>query len=135
MPFVGGGGFLNNEEILMLLLLEILALQVIIAILGTISIGTADWLHHRGRIRQRLHSLWVASSSAAICLPVFSCTTIVFLGVGMVSWVLVGTLEAMMFLWIYRNVLKVHPVQKLRSGLMPLGSAQTPIPPSSNING
>lgn len=119
----------------MLLMLEILALQVITAIVGTISIGTADWLYNRGRVRQRLHSFWVASSSTAIFLPVLSCTTIVFLGVGIVSWVLVGTLEAMMFLWIYRNVLKVHPVPKLRSGLMPLGSPQSPIPPSSNING
>lgn len=119
----------------MLLMLEILALQVITAILGTISIGAADWLYNRGRIRQRLHSFWVASSSTAICLPVLSCTTIVFLGVGMVSWVLVGTLEAMMFLWIYSNVLKVPSVRKLGSGLLPLGSAQRPIPPSSNING
>lgn len=50
-------------------MLEILALQVIAAILGTLSIGGADWLYHRGRIRQPLHSLWVASSSTAICLP------------------------------------------------------------------
>jgi hypothetical protein len=116
-------------------MLEILALQVITAILGMISIGTADWLYHRGRIRQRLHSFWVAASSTAICLPVLTWTTEVFLGVGMVSWVLVGTLEAMMFLWIYRNVLKVPSVQKLRSGLLPLGSSQRPIPPSSKING
>ena len=36
-----------------------------------------------------------------------------------------------MFLWIYRNLLKVRSVQESRSGLLPLGSAQTPVPPSS----
>ena len=115
-------------------MLEILTLQVVTAISGTVSIGAADWLYHRGRIRGRLHSLWVASSSAAICLPLLTWTTNVFLGVGMVSWVLVGTLEATMFLWIYRNVLEVAPLQKPRSGLLPLSSSQSPVPPSSNIN-
>ena len=116
-------------------MLEILTLQVITAISGTISIGAADWLYHRGRLRQRLHSLWVASSSAAICLPLLTWITTVFLGVWMVSWLLVGALEATMFLWIYRNVLKVPPVQKPRTGLLPLRSSQSPVPPSSNING
>jgi hypothetical protein len=116
-------------------MLEILALQVITAISGTISIGAADWLYYRGRLRQRLHSLWVAASSAAICLPLLTWITTVFLGAGMVSWLLVGVLEAMMFVWIYRNVLKVAPVQKPRSGLLPLSSSQSPVPPSSNING
>jgi len=116
-------------------MLEILTLQVITAISGTISIGAADWLYHRGRLRQRLHSFWVASSSAVICLPLLTWTTTVFLGVGMVTWLLVGALEAMMFLWIYRNILKVLPVQKPRTGLLSLRSSQSPVPPSSNING
>jgi len=116
-------------------MLEILALQVITAISGTISIGAADWLHDRKRIRPRLHALWVAFSSAAICLPLLTWITSVFLGVGMIGWLLVGILEAVMFLWIYRNILKVPPVQQARTGLLPLSSSQSPVPPSSNING
>jgi hypothetical protein len=94
-------------------MLEILTLQVIAAILGTLSIGGADWLYHRGRIRQSLHALWVSSSSAAICLPLVTWTVIVFLGVGVISWGLVGTFGAAMFLWMYRSLLKVPPRKRL----------------------
>ena len=115
-------------------MLEILTIQVIAAILGTASIGVADWLYNRGRIRQLFHSLWVSSSSTAICLPILTWTAIVFLGAGVVSWVLVGALGVMMFLWLYRNLLKVPPVQRLRPGPIPLRSSERPFPPSSNIN-
>jgi hypothetical protein len=96
-------------------MLEILEFQVIAAILGTLSIGGADWLYHRGRIRQSPHALWVSSSSAAICLPLVTWTVIVFLGVGVISWVLVGTFGATMFLWMYRSLLKVPPRKSLFS--------------------
>ena len=116
-------------------MLEILAFQVIAAIVGTLSIGGADWLYHRARIRQTLHALWVSSSSTAICLPLVTWTTIVFFGVGVISWVLVGTFGAVMFLWMYSNLLKVPTVQKVRSGEDAFGSSSSPLPPSSSING
>jgi hypothetical protein len=116
-------------------LLEILTLQVIAATLGTLSIGGADWLFLRGRIRQPLHALWVSSSSTAICLPLLTWTINVFLGVGVISWVLVSTFGAMMFLWMYRNLPKVPYVQKSRSGQAALRSSSRPVPPSSSING
>ena len=94
-------------------MLEALAFQVVAAILGTLSIGGADWLYHRGRIGQSPHALWVSSSSAAICLPLVTWTVIVFLGVGTISWGLVGTFGAMMFLWMYRSLLKVPPRKSL----------------------
>jgi len=115
-------------------LLEILALQVIAATLGTLSIGAADWLHYRGRVRQPLHALWVASSSTAICLPLLVWTINVFLGVGVISRVLAGTLGAIMFLWMYRNLLKVS-VQRSRPGEAAFRSSSSPVPPSSRING
>jgi uncharacterized membrane protein (DUF2068 family) len=93
-------------------MLEILTLQVIAATLGTLSIGTADWLYHRGRIRQTLHSLWVSSSSTAIYLPLLTWTINIFLGVGVISWVLVSTFGAVMFLWMYSNLLKVPTLQR-----------------------
>ena len=117
-------------------MLEILALQVIAATLGTLSIGAADWLHQHGRIRQPLHALWVSSSSAAICLPLLIWIIKVFLGVGVISWVLVGTLGATMFLWMYRSLLKVSSVQMPRSGEAALRSSSSsrPVPPSSRSN-
>lgn len=116
-------------------MLEILAFQVIAATLGTLSIGGADWLYHRGRIRQPVHSLWVASSSTAICLPLLTWTINVFLGVGVISWVLVGTFAAMMFLWMYRSLLKVTSVQESQPGGTALRSSGQPVPPSSSIKG
>ena len=116
-------------------MLEILALQVIAATLGTLSIGAADWLHHRGRVRQPLHALWVASSSTAICLPLLIWTINVFLGVGVISRVLAGTLGAMMFLWMYRNLLKVSTVPSSRPGEAAFRPSSSPVPPSSRING
>jgi hypothetical protein len=115
-------------------LLEILALQVIAATLGTLSIGGADWLYYRRRIRQPLHSLWVASSSTAICLPLLTWIITIFLGAGMVSWMLVSALGAAMFLWMYSNLLKVPVLQKSRPERIALGSPSRPVPPSSNIN-
>ena len=123
-----------NEDILVL---EILTLQVIAATLGTLSIGVADWLHQRGRIRQRLHSFWVSSSSTAICLPLLTWTVNVFLGAGMTSWLLVSTFGAVMFFWMYRSLLKVRGEQNPRAGqvTMPSPSSHRPVPPSSSVNG
>ena len=116
-------------------MLEILTLQVITATLGTLSIGAADWLYRRRRLRQTLHSLWVSSSSTVICLPLLAWTTNIFLGVGVISWVLVSTFGAMIFLWMYRNLLKAPPVQEPPSGEATLRSSSRPIPPSSSVNG
>ena len=116
-------------------MLEILTLQVIAATLGTLSIGAADWLYHNGRIRRPLHSVWVASSSTAICLPLLTWIINIFLGVGVISWVLVSTFGAVMFLWMYSKLLKVPTVQKVRSGEDAFGSSSSPLPPSSSING
>jgi hypothetical protein len=117
-----------------LLVVEILTVQVIAAILGTCSIGAADWLHHRGRIRQVLYSLWVSASSTAICIPIVSWTSTIFLGFGVVSWTVVIALCALMFIWLYRNLLKLPPVQRTRPGPIPLRSSGRPVPPSSSIN-
>jgi hypothetical protein len=84
-------------------MLEFLTLQVFASILGIARISAADWLYIRGRLRRRLYSLWVAFSSTAICLPMVTWTVSVFLGVGMASLALIGTLDAIMFFWIYYN--------------------------------
>ena len=113
-------------------MLEILSWQVVAAISGMVSIAAADWMYQRGRIGQRLHSLWVSSSSAAICLPVLIWTTTVFLGTGILSHVLVGTLAAIMFLWVYRNLQKVPSVQNVASEPLAPDTPSSPVPPSSN---
>ena len=61
----------NNE----IVLLEIFIAQVTVAITGTLSIDIADWVYHRGRIHQVLHSVWVSCSITVICLPLLAWTT------------------------------------------------------------
>lgn len=94
-------------------MLRILVLQVIVAILSMGSIAAADWLYHRRRIRQRLHSLWVSASSTVICLPVLSWISNVFLGSGVLSLMPVCILGAVMFLWVYRSLRKVPPTENV----------------------
>jgi len=118
-------------------MLEILTLQVIAATIGTLSIGVADWLYQHERIRQPLHSLWVSASSTAICLPLLTWTADVFLGVGVTSRVLVGAFVVILFLWMYRSLLRVPAVQgpPARQAAAPAAGVSRPVPPSSKING
>jgi len=120
-----------REEILNMMV--ILTVQVIAAILGMISILTADWLHHRGRIGKFLHCLWISISNTSICLPIISWISIVFLGDGLVSWVLVAAVLFLMFFWQYHNLLRIPPAQRIRRGPIPMPPSGRPIPPPSNI--
>ena len=97
-------------------MLEILTYQVITAGVGAASIGTADWLFRRERIRQRPHDLWVSASSTATCSPLLIWTTDVFLGIGLFSVALIGAIAMITFLWIYRSLEKVPTGQKLEWG-------------------
>ena len=115
-------------------MLEILTYQVIATGLGATSIGAADWLYHRGRIRQRPHDLWVSASSTAACLPLLIWTTDVFLGTGLFSQALIGAITIMTFLWIYRSLRKVPIGQELECGVLsrPLRDSRSPpMPPVS----
>jgi hypothetical protein len=79
--------------------------------------------------------VWVASSSTAICLPLLTWIINVFIGNGVISWVLVGAFAVASFLWMYRNMLKAPAEQEARSGSGAFGSGGEPVPPSSRING
>jgi hypothetical protein len=100
---------------------RILILQVVVAISSMANIGAADWLFQRGRIRQRFHSLWVSASSTAICLPVLTWTSNVFLGYGLVSQVLVCILGTLMFFWVYCRLRKVPATENVED---PVTSAE-----------
>jgi hypothetical protein len=120
-----------REEILNMV--EIQTVQVIAAILGITSISTADSLYHRERIGKFLHSSWVSLSNTAICLPILAWISIVFLGNGAVSWVLVAAVLSLMFFWQYHNLLKIPPAQRIRRGPIPMPSSGRSMPPPSNI--
>jgi hypothetical protein len=110
-----------------ILMLRILACQVIAAILGTASIGAADWLYHRQRIRQRPHDLWVSASSTAICLPLLIWTTGVFLGFGVFSQMLIAAVAAIVFLWLYRSLRKVPAEQQFEWGVSASRPSKQPV--------
>lgn len=97
-------------------MLSVLTYQVIAAILGIVSTGAADWLYHRGSIRQRLHDFWVSASSTAVCLPLLIWTADVFLGSGVVSRVAIVAITAVTFFWIYDNLRKVPNEHELDWG-------------------
>ena len=115
-------------------MLEILTYQVIAAGLGGASISAADWLYHRGRIRQRPHDLWVSASSTATCSPLLIWTTDVFLGIGLFSVALIGAIAMITFLWIYRSLQKLPTGQNLEWGgsFQPLQDSRTP--PTSPVS-
>ena len=113
----------NNE----IVLLEIFIAQVTVAITGTLSIGIADWVYHRGRIHQVLHSVWVSCSITVICLPVLAWATDLFLGSGMLSQVCVGALSGLICLWVYHNLQKLPVVPELGQDL-PAPSSWTETP-------
>ena len=113
-------------------MLRILTCQVIAAVLGTVSISAADWLYHRGSIRQRLHDFWVSASSTAICLPLLIWTASVFLGFGAFSEMLIASIAAIMFLWIYFNLRKVPSEQRPEWGQR--GRQPSVRPMSSNVS-
>ena len=108
-------------------MLEILTYQVIAAGVGATSIGAADWLYHRGRIRQRPHDLWVSASSTATCSPLIIWTTDVFLGIGTFSVALIGTIAMIMFLWIYRSLQKLSDRPKPGMGRLVSASSRQPV--------
>src|SRR5262245_21969039 len=97
-------------------MMEILTAQVVAAILGMISIATADGLYLRGRIGRFLHSLWVSVSNTVICLPILAWVFIVFVGNGVASWMLVGAILSPLFLWQFHHLLKIPPAQRIRRG-------------------
>jgi hypothetical protein len=108
-------------------MLRILTIQVIAVSLGSASIGAADWLYHRGRIRQRLHDLWVSATSTAICFPLLIGITAIFLGIGVFSEALIGAIAIMMFLWIYQSLRKVPTDQELEWGALSRYSSRQPV--------
>jgi hypothetical protein len=93
-------------------MMEIFLVQLLAAGFGALSTAWADWSYNGARIGRRLHTFWVATSIAMICVPVVSWTAIVFLGSGLLGPLLAGTLVGAIFLWVYLNLPKSREVRK-----------------------
>jgi hypothetical protein len=115
-------------------MVQVFLVQFLAAALGAASTATADWLYHSGRIRQRLHSLWVSASIAVICLPVLAWVCNVFLGTGWPGQLVAGILVCTIFFWVYQNLRKLPSVQNLGARL-PRHSSSGAVPPASKLNG
>jgi hypothetical protein len=98
---------------------EILPVQMAALLFGMISAGAADSAYHRGRITQRVHSLWLSLTIPAVCLPILSWAAAIFIGPGPVGRGLVVVAEAALFLWLYANLRKLPAARKLGHGLPP----------------
>lgn len=101
----------------------ILAGQMAALLLTLVSIAAADALCRRARISRRVHSLWVSLSMAAMGLPVLIWLAAIFVGPGRLEQALVGTVAAVVFAALYRN-LQAQPVA-------PRLGARPPAPPAA----
>ena len=85
-------------------MMEIFLVQFLAAGLGAASTAAADYSYRRNRINQRSHYLWVATSTAVICLPVLVWACDVFLGPGAFGKVVAGIVFGAVFFWVYRTL-------------------------------
>ena len=115
-------------------MMQIFLVQFLAAALGAASTAMADWLYHSGRIRQYLHAIWVSTSIAVICLPILEWVCNVFLGSGLPGQLVAGILVGTIFLWVYRKLRKLPPVQNL-GPRPPRRSSSGAVPPASKLNG
>src|SRR5260221_3105440 len=115
-------------------MVQIFLEQFLAAALGAGRTAIADWLYHSGRIRQRLHALWVSTSITVICLPLLEWVCNVFLGSGLAGQLVAGILVGTIFFWVYRNLRKLPSVHNL-GPLLPRRSSGGAVPPASKING
>lgn len=105
---------------------EILAIQMVALLAAMLSIGAADFVYHSGRIAQPLHSLWVAVSIVAMCLPILRWMAGVFVGPGTTAWSLIGAIEMALFIGLYRNLRNLPAIGKLGERLPPPAEQSQP---------
>ena len=115
-------------------MIEIFLIQLLAAGLGALSTAWADWSFNAARIGRRLHTFWVSTSIAVICLPVVSWTAMVFLGSGLLGSLVAGALVGAIFLSVCRNMPQSRQVHNFGPGL-PGASGAAPFPPASSLDG
>jgi hypothetical protein len=96
-------------------MMEIFVVQFLAAGLGAASTALADYSYRRSRINQRTHCLWVATSTAVICLPVLVWACDVFLGPGVFGRIVAGVVFVAVFFWVYRTLRRERSPQELTS--------------------
>ncbi len=106
---------------------EILAVEMCALLLALVSVAVADLFYHTGRIVQLFHSLWVASSLTAMCLPIMIWLAVVFVGRGAPAWGLVAIVMAALFVGLLYNVGKLPANQRARQRLV---SSVRQVPPT-----
>jgi hypothetical protein len=92
-------------------MMEIFLVQFMTAGLGAASTALADHSYRTSRINQRTHCLWVATSTAMICLPVLVWACDVFLGPKVFGRLVAGVILGAVFFWVYRALRRQSPPQ------------------------
>jgi hypothetical protein len=111
-------------------MLEIFVVQFLTAGLGAASTALADYSYRRSRINQRTHCLWVATSTAVICLPVLVWACDVFLGPGVFGRIVAGAVFIGVFFWVYRTLRREPSPQGSTSPHASSLSASTAVSPA-----
>jgi hypothetical protein len=108
-------------------MMEVFLLQFTAAGLGAASTALADYCYRGARIGQRVHTLWVSTSIAVICLPVVVWACDVFLGLGVVGMTVAGAAIGVVFYRVYQNLRKEPPLQRLgMAGPSPARARRSP---------
>ena len=93
-------------------MVEVLTVEMAALLLALVSIGVADLLYYRRRIAQRLHSLWVSLSIAAMCLPAVTWVAAIFVGPGAPARGIVAGFVVALVVGLYRN-LRIIPAVRM----------------------
>jgi hypothetical protein len=114
-------------------MMEVFLLQFLAAGLGAASTALADCFYRSALIGQRIHSLWISTSIAVICLPVVVWACDVFLGLGIFGTTVAGIVGGVVFFWVYQNLRKEPPLHRFsRPGSPPHPASATVLPSKLN---
>jgi hypothetical protein len=114
-------------------MVEIFVIQFLAAALGAANSAMADRMYRSSRIGRRLHSFWVSTSIAGICLPMLVWTCGVFLGLEWPGRLITGILVGSIFFCVYRNLQKLPSVEN-SDGPLPEHPSNGAVPPASRLS-
>jgi hypothetical protein len=106
---------------------QILVIEIAALLLAAVGNSLADSLYFSGRVSPRVHALWVASSSAVMCLPLLGWVMPIFVGPGALANGAVAAFVLGLFSVLYRQIRAIPAV--CRAGYRPLPATAEKVPP------
>jgi hypothetical protein len=109
---------------------QILVIEIAALLLAAVGNSLADSLYLGGRLSPRVHALWVASSSTAMCLPLLTWVIPIFVGPGALASGAMAALLLGLFGVLYCQIRAVPALP--RAGCRPLPATAEKAPPPAS---